>query len=300
MHCMSILQFTSASNIPKAISNVFVWVLTLFLNNTSHCKESASYGIPKDYLKHLAKLAWELFKDKKYYFEIKQLETAGFRKSERLGFVDATLLFTDEQAPLLGGSPKKLMYFTHLLWQELLVAMHFLFFTGPNEFEQRLLSGEINLRESRMEMVSKFLFGLSNEKSIKSLSNNFLLQFPFQHITLLKKWALDQVEIFDDIEKGDFFKCLPILVWAHELNDQKFSCALADRMNDDLTIEGPIHPTDITALQSLFNARKHLLHKQKGFNLFVTKPTTFAGDSFKRFLKILEIACKDGAVEKVL
>ena len=301
MHCMKILQFTPGCNIPKTISNVFVWVLSLFLNGTSHCssKETDVEGIPKDYLKHLGKLAWELFRENKYYFELKRLETVGFRKSERLGFVDTTLVFTGKQAFMLGGSPKKMMYFTHLLWEELLVAMYFLFFTSPKEFEQQHLSGEINLKEGRMEMVTKFLFGLCNDESVKTLNDNFLLHFPSQHIEMLKKWALNQLENFDENNKSNLFKCLPILGWAHELNDQEFSCAIAGSMIDDLTINGLIHPIDISVLESLFNARKHLLDKQKGFNVFVINNAEFAGDSLKRFLKILEIACYDGIVEKV-
>ena len=301
MHCMKILQFTPGCNIPKTISNVFVSVLRLFLHDTSHCidQESVLESILQNYLKYFADLAWKLFRDKQYYFEPKLLETAGFSKNERLGFLDATLVFKGMQALLLGGSPKKLMYFTHLLWQELLVAIHFLFFTDPKVFEHQHLSGKIKLKEGRMEMVTKFLFGLCNEESIKSLKNNFLLHFPSEHIEMLKKWALDQLENLGETEKRDFFECLPFLGWAHELNDQKFSCDIAERMIDDLTIEGLIHPIDITVLQSLLSARKHLLHKQKGFNLFVTHNADFAGDSLKRFLKILEIACEARAVEKV-
>jgi len=296
MHCVKNLLFTPKCNIPKTISNVFVSVLGLFMNDTSHCtlQESIDENYLRKHLKRFSNLAWDLFKNKEYYFSPNQVDTVGFSKNERLGFLNTTLVLKGMQAVMLGGSPKKLMYFTHLLWQELLVAIHLLFFANSEQFKMHILS---HLLGSRMEMVTKFLFGLCNKECIKSLNNTFLLDFPNQRCEMLKNWTLNRLKSLDVRYRRDFDDCLPYLSWAHEMNDEEFSRAVADHLATDFRFERPIHPIDITVLQNLLNCRNPQRDDQKGFNIYVN--AYFLGDSLKRFLKILKNAHEAQSIKKV-
>ena len=301
MHCMKNLQFRPGTKIPKTLSNLFVLILSLFMNDTSHCivqQSDEDKTVLQSHLRYFAGLAWRLFKEKQYYFSPSELKNAGFSKEERLGFLD-TILAKGMRAVLLGGSPKKLMYFTHLLWQEFLVAMHYIFFTSPEEFEE-LLSKNLNLKEGRMEMVTKFLFGLCNLETIKILSEDFSLIFPSQQITTVKKWGLDQLRRLTYSELYHFHLLLPIISLTHEMNDDSFGREIAEAIPDYLLIRGDINLMDINVLRSLFNAKKSLLEtgNRKSYDIAIEK-IHFVGSGLKPFFQEMKNAIALNAVKKV-
>ena len=307
MHCMKCLHQTHGRNTPKTISNVFVLVLCLFLKDTSHCiVEPRVANIAKIdfqyYLNHFASLAWKLFEKKEYYFDSCELDSIGFGKNEKLGFLDV-ILAQGKRASIVGGRPQKLFYFTHLLWQELFVALFFI----KSHFKQfeKYISKYLNLNESRMEVVNNLLFGLCNEENRKFLSDDFLLTIPVKNVERLKKWVLDKLNDLEDSMKWEFYKWQTLLTWVHEMNDDFFSRNVAEKLPDIIIIrnvfnpkERYIHPMDIAILHHVFNWRQKLLGHRPGFTINLNE-VIFMKDSLKRFLNEIKRASQTKAIAKV-
>ena len=285
MHCTEHILSNNVKNIPKTISSVFVYVLGLFVGSAQLPE------LELILLRKYANLAWKLFKANKYYFDQSDLDKEGINANEVNAFLVTTL--ARGMLGLAKGDPAKRMCFTHLLWQELLVALYFLLVTSEKELENRL-SGknmDFDFMESRMEMVTKFLFGMCNKVCTNILKEKFGLSIPSGHIVVLKKWALKLLPDFVQKQKWNFQLCLLFLCWAHEMNDDAFSCDIAEILPDTVVIDGEIHFIDLNVICNLMHARETLLcHKKPftiNFNLTIDKGILFHGYSFKRFFQII-------------
>ena len=310
MHCIDHVHNIHAKRIPRTISSVFVYVFALFVG-TRHLPNFA-WPILKKY----AKLAWDLFKKNKYYFDRSDLEKAEIKTNELNAFL--VTILADGKLAMVKGDPTKRMYFTHLLWQELLVAMHFLFCCSTEALKNQLnqMAAATNFSKGKMEMIIKFLFGLCNCFCTDILQEKFLISPPIEHAQLLTEWAINGVDVFDfegelnfrdesDSEdepdaEMDFGKCRPLLTWAHEMSDDSFNHEISKRLPDKLCFDRNeiIHPMDIAVLHNFFSARKNLLKIKKGYAIVIDQPT-FVGGSFRRFCKELAHASSIQVVEKV-
>ena len=317
MHCIDHVHYTlKSNNVPKTISNVFAYMFSLFVG-TKHLPR-----IAKPILKKYARLAWKLFKNNQFYFDQCDLENAEISNSELNAFL--VTIIADGKLAMAKGEPTRRIYFTHLLWQELLVAMHFLYFCSAEELKNQLEF--LDLGEGKMEMIIKFMFGLCNCFCSDILRKKFGLFPPNEHAQILKEWAFSKNMIFfsknrfvsvkdnsdsesesgsekDRDTKVNFGICRPLLSWAHEMSDESFSREIFERLPNKLyfTQYQVIHPMDIPVLHNLFNARKNFkkLKCRKGYTINVDNPG-FVGDSFERFFKELADACSTQAVEKVM
>ena len=318
MHCIDhVHNSLKSNNVPKTISNVFAFVFSLFVG-TKHLP-----CIAKPILKKYAWLSWELFKNNKFYFDQWDLEIAKINMSELNAFL--VTIIADGKLAMAKGEPTKRMYFTHLLWQELLVALHFLHFCSAEELKNQLESFDFG--GGKMEMIIKFMFGLCNCFCSDILKEKFGLFPPNEHARILKEWAFSKnIKFFSrnrfvlvednsdnesesDNEKDrntevvNFGECRPLLSWAHEMSDELFSSEISERLPNKLNFNRGqvIHPMDIAVLHNLFNARKNLkeFKNRKGYTINMDDPQ-FVGDSFERFFKELAHACSTEAVEKVM
>ena len=323
MHCIDHVHNTlKSNNVPKTISSVFAHVFALFVG-TEHLPRLA-----EPILKKYARLAWELFKNNKFYCDQWDLEIAKISMSELNAFL--VTMIADGKLAMVKGEPTKRMYFTHLLWQELLVALHFLYFCSAEELKNQLEF--LDFSKSNMEMIIKFMFGLCNCFCSGILKKKFGLFPPNEHAQILKDWALRKVRNFilekdnnsksetgneaashskseSDNEKDRCFpvhfdECRPLLSWAHEMSDESFSREISERLPNKLLFHNHqvIHPMDVAILHNLFSARKNLkdIKNRKGYTIIMVETPRFLGDSFGRFLKELAHACRTQAVEKVM
>ena len=328
MHCIDHVHNSRESkSAPKTISNVFAYVFSLFVG-TKQLPE-----IAKPILEKYARLAWELFKNNKFYFHHNDLEKAEINDYELNAFLVTTI--AEGKLAMAKGDPTERWYFTHLLWQELLVALHFLFFCSAEELKNQL--NILDFSESKMEMIIKFMFGLCNCFCSDILQEKFGLPHPNKHAQILKDWAfrkvikfapenkfvleednnsksetVKEVPLYNESESDykkdrnsevNFDECRPLLSWAHEMSDESFSCKISERLPNKLHFQYDqvIHPMDIAALHNLFSARKNLknIKLRKSYAINMDRPQ-FVGDSFGRFFKELAHACIIQAVGKVM
>ena len=316
MHCIYHVHYILKSkNNPRTISNVFAYVLSLFVGT----KHFSRIALP--ILENYAKLAWKLFKNNKLYFHPSDLEIAKVSQSELIAFLVTTT--ADGKLAMVKGEPTKRMYFSHLLWQELLVAFYFLYFCSAEELKKQLEF--LDFGEGKMETIIKFMFGLCDCFCSDILKEKFGLFYPNEHARILKEWAFSNMKFFSknrfvlvednsdnesesDNEKDrntqvNFDECRPLLSWAHEMSDELFSREISERLPNKLhfNYDQVIHSTDIAVLHNLFSARKNLkdIKNKKGYTIIMELPK-FLGDSFGWFFKEFADACSTQAVEKVM
>jgi len=273
MHAMQQANEQKLST-PTTISGVIAVVLSLFVCDDSPQVRNVS---SKFFLKKLAKLAWTGFVDKKYCFTEKDLKNADLSKEDLDLFMITILL----------ANHTKIFYFTHLIIQEFFSALHLLVSVSLDAFKEitigrkigpiRLAKAKCNLTEGRWEMVTKFLFGISNENTLELLKGAFsdISEVVSEKVKILCRFALRILPKSSDADDMYFQK---VLLWAHELHNDDFACLIAGSLKEEMIINGKVLPSDVAALNYVLQQRR--IH----IRLDTTQYSTwFVGDSITRF-----------------
>ena len=296
MHAVNTIKKQQKKNeqrfpMPSTISGILTIVLCLFISSP-HVRENRSAFA----LKKLAYLAWDGFINRKFCFTEIDLRNAGLRKDE------VSLFFTTKLAKntlsLVGGSPSKIFYFSHLIIQEFLAALYLIFFTELKTFEKLVMgtyrfagmmqktAPEFDITEGNWEMVTKFMFGICNSDTQNKLQHSFsdLSKTVFGKTDLLCDFALrklpNQILTPDNVY---FQNVLPVCIWSHEMNDIQLAVAVAKKLKKNIVIRGKVLPSDISSFNYIFLQRKTAL------NLDCTQyETWFVGDSINHFMTAMD------------
>ena len=264
---------------PESLTGVMIVVLSLFADRM---KEWKHLELNVNFLKNVAKLAENGFSENKYYFTEEDLKAVGLKIQEEITTFLITVPKKDDFS-LFNFSQSKHSYFSHLLWQELFVAIYLILYHGLSTLTYNRLSS------SRYENVSRFMFGLCNVASYKFLKRSFP-QLPSSldsQAKLLQDLTLKNLPNLGDLKDKSLQKFLMICSWANELCDEEFSKAIAERINEEFVIEsGQILPSDVPALHHVLRNRSSPLSITLGGGLFSLK---FIGNCATRFLKELQI-----------
>ena len=271
---------------PNSITGVLVVVVCLFVTSPHARDLGANFPLEK-----LTQLAWEGFSNKTFSFSEGDFIRAGITREELHLFLVTTL--TKNHLSVLGGDPSKITYFAHLIIQEFFVAVHLIFFTPAKEFQRLFLGSNVgalqfskplyDLNSNDWEMVTMFLFGLSNENTFACLKDKFpsLSSNLTEKASMLHEFALRTLPKSSSFEHEDYFEnVLRVCIWAFELNDKGFAAKVAKQLSKSITITGKILPSDVSPIHFVLRERKSPLH------LDVTDLRTwFVGDSIHEFLK---------------
>jgi len=269
---------------PNTITGIFSIVLCLFVASP-HIRGSRSDFL----LQKLAYLAWEGFKNRKFSFTETDLENAQLTTKElNLFFVT---IFTKNTLTLIGGDATKISYFSHLLIQEFLAALHLLYFTSEKKFKKLVIgktvgpfqwsTPTINLTQGNWEMVTKFLFGICNSATQARLKDTFskLKSIVSHKITLLREFALENLPKTSTTDEDYFQRILPVCTWVYELNDDEFAASVASRLKKNIIINGKVLPSDISTFTYILHQRKAPINIDCG-----QFDTWFVGDSLKHLI----------------
>ena len=254
-------------------------------------------------LEKFSTLAWIAFQDNKFYLYEDDLRKAGLQVDERNAFLQTTRLST--KLTLLGCGTSNVHYFSHLLFQECLVAIKVIFFTKPAEFKKLFIGKSslncfkrftpvYDLSENRFEMITKFMYGFCNENTFLYLRDRFpTLTFSSEHVKMLQSFAVKRLS---SCSKSSFYlqDALPVFHWGVELNDQVFSFKLARLLPSTIEFKGRILPSDIGSVHHVLRA------KQSAVDISVPwLGTEFIGDSYRLFLRELKSTMESSRYVKV-
>ena len=220
-------------------------------------------------LEKISKLAWTGIKDQKLYFNEEDLSAVGLNETDISSF---TVAFNqknkENRIAVLENGTKKCIYFSHLLLQEFFAAVFSLFFMDFSEFEATFFdSNQFCLTNNRFEMITKFMFGLFNSKTIeilKKICPN--ISKPTNHMKRLTEFATDFAStILNEGEKEDLRKNKSTLAcvccWAYETQDPEFYEKVAESfpLNLRLSLDYNLRSSDILPVCHVIKARKKML-----------------------------------------
>ena len=255
-----------SSCVPQSMTGILAFVFVSFIESPNHRGEFEA--------KNIAELAWKAFKVKKINFENKDLTDCKLSNDD----IDNLFVFVAKQRKLrlFGGNPQLTLYFSHLILQEFLVAVHLLLFSSLDEFKNLIVNSsnpDYNLSSSRFEMVTKFLFGLCNQETFEQLKKCIQsCQFPQNKLELLQN--LLKNSIYRKIDN----KIICYFNWAYELQNDNFTNQLAFCLNDEVDVKCRMLPSDFAAFYYVCNK------KQQPITLNYLTPSDFYGNCWKEFV----------------
>ena len=235
------------SHVPQNMTGILTFVLGLFVKSPNHRGEFKA--------RNIAKLAWNGFKVKKINFENKDLIDSRLSKDD----IDNLCVFVarNQKLHLFGGNPQLTSYFSHLILQEFLVAVHLLFFNSLDEFEKLIFNSsnsDCNLSTSRFEMVAKFLFGLCNQETFRQLTECIpSCIFPQKKLELLQNLPKNSTYTTIDDEVLCYFN------WAYELQNNDFTNLLASRLSDEVDVKCRMLPSDFASFYYVCIRKQQLI-----------------------------------------
>ena len=241
---------------PTSITQVLAYNLYLFIhtdhvhkNDPDHVRDREQTKIKLECLSKLSKLAYEGIVHKKLYFSDDDFQAAGLNENDISTFF--TTFHADDTSnaiTVVQKITKKLSYFSHLIWQEFFAAIHIIFdikITCTN-FKK------IDLSSSQLEVVTKFLFGLCNERTVEILKNidNDYFFSPNHHASFLKEHLHSQLKI----SGTENVFCVASLLY--ELKDKTLTREFSNLLPSYLSIKKNVFPNDVLPFCELIRARQ--------------------------------------------
>ena len=275
---------------PTGITQVLAYTLYMFIctdhvhtNDPDHVHDSDRTKIKLESLSKLSKLAYEGIVNKRLYFSEDDFQAAGLNKDYISTFF--TTFYTEDTSnaiTVVRKITKKLSYFSHLIWQEFFAAIHIIF-----EFKETCSNlNLIDLSSSQFEVVTKFLFGLCNKRTVEILKNidDDYFFSPKHHANFLKEHLHSQsktASIFSGIK--DVFRVASLLF---ELKDTNLIREFSNLLPSVLKIDNDVFPNDVLPLCELIRAR------QLDLEIYISRPL-FYKNSHLLFFKEIESIIKE-------
>ena len=231
----SSIDFEDMKNV-NTLTSIFVFVLTGWL--LEKLERTGKFQI-----KNISSLAFKGFKKDQFYFREFDLNSAGVNFQNTTAFLNAILKGT------------KIMYFVHLMWQEFLVAVNLRLYTKKGQFIDILSS----LGSAKFEVVSRFLFGLCNDRTLEELLDHAEItelnseSDREEGKELLKQLAIEKLQ---NVQEPYFESILLVLGWVREIGDKELTKQAAAYLKDEVSIDTNQIPSDIPSLNHVLRARE--------------------------------------------
>ena len=269
---------TSITQVLAFNLNLFICTDHVHKNNPDHIGDLNQTKIKLKSLSKLSKLAYEGILQRKLYFSDKDFQAAGLNENDISPFL-TTFHADDTSNPMaaLRKITKKLNYFSHLIWQEFFAAIHIIFDLKKTSFD----FNQINLSSSQFEVVTKFLFGLCNDRTVKILNDiddEYFFLSNHDLIVLKKHLLLHLKEIASNFDNRHRFRLASLL---YELKDKTLTQEFSNLLPSILAIQGGVFPNDVLPLCELIRAR------QLGLEISINRPS-FYKNSHLLFFKEME------------
>ena len=269
---------------PTSITQVLAYNLYLFIctdhvhkNDPDHVRDHDQTKIKQKSLSKLAKLAYEGIVHKKLYFSDDDFQAVGLDENDISTFF--TTFYADDTSnaiTVVQKITKKFSYFSHLIWQEFFAAIHIIFgFKKTRNYFNR-----IDLGSSQFEIVTKFLFGLCNHRTVeifKKFDDDYFFS-PNQHAKFLKQYLHSYVENINPLSETELVFRLASLLY--ELKDNNLTLEFSNLLPSYLSIENDVFPNDVLPFCELIRARKLALE------ISVSNPSFFKSSHLLFFKKM--------------
>ena len=294
VHCIyHILKAKTQKSLPKNITSVFV--LTLFcFSKTEHMREHLKEFDIKNFsdLEKICKLAWSGINNQKLYFDEKDLKAADLIDTNISNFtVTVKQKNILRQVDIVENAHKNCIYFSHLLLQEFFAAVFCLHFMNFENFNAIIPDFNLfKLIDNRFEMIIKFMFGLSNPETFKTLKKIYPnISKATQHLKPLKDLAITILRKRSP-ENTTFSDYLRVCCWAYEIQDPEFCKKLVKSFKGVIKLSltnTDLLSNDILSLCYVIKVAKTKLHIHL---------SSFHRSSYNKpsiFINLLHLFCKE-------
>ena len=269
---------TSITQVLAYNLNLFIYTDHVHKNNPDHICDLNQTKTKLKSLSKLSKLAYEGIVQRTLYFSDNDFQKAGLSENDISPFL-TTFHADDTSNPMaaLRKITQKLSYFSHLIWQEFFAAIHIIFDLKQTFF----YLNQIDLSSSQFEVVTKFLFGLCNDHTVKIL-NDIDDEYIFlsnNDASVLKEHLHSHLKkIASNFRNRHLFRLASLL---YELKDKTLTREFSNLLPSILEIKGDVFPNDVFPLCELIRAR------QRGLEISINKPS-FYKNSHLLFFKEME------------
>ena len=247
---------------PTSITQVLAYNLHLFICTDHVHKNDPDHVLDRDQTKtklkslsNLSKLAYEGIVQKKLYFSDDDFQAVGLNENDISTFFTTFHADDDDTSnpiTVVQKITRNLSYFSHLIWQEFFAAIYII-------FECKEIYSDINhldFSSSQFEVITKFLFGLCNNRNVKILKNiddNYFFP-PNHHASFLKEQLyLHLKNIGTGSDTKHLFHFASLL---YELKDKTLTREFSNLLPSYLVIKNDIFPNDVFPLCELIRARQ--------------------------------------------
>ena len=243
---------------PTSITQILAYNLYLFIGTDHVDKNDPDQDrtkIKQKSLSKLSKLAYEGIVQRKLYFSDDDFQEAGLKENDISTFFTTFHAEDDDTSNPIAFLEKHIIkhsYFSHLILQEFFAAIHIIFELKETCFDMNRL----DLSSSQFEMVTKFLFGLCNNRTVgilKNIDKNYCF-LPNPHASFLKEQLhlhLKNIDSYSDTK--NLFRFASLL---YELKDDTITREFSNLLPSNLVIKDDVFPNDVFPLCGLIQARQ--------------------------------------------
>ena len=292
---MAILIFHTTYNIfkhhksdqqpPTSITHILACNLYLFIGTDHVHKNNPDQDrtkIKQESLSKLSKLAYEGMVHKKLYFSDDDFQAAGLKVDDISTFFTTFHADDDDTSnpiAFLRKHIRKLSYFSHLILQEFFAAIYIIF-----EFKEICFdTNRLDLSSSQFDMVTKFLFGLCNNRTVeilKQIDDDYCFS-PNHHASFLKNQLNLHLEnMVTHFGNKHLFRFASLL---YELKDKTLTREFSNLLPSYLVITNDVFPNDVFPLCELIRAR------QLDLEIFIWNPSFYKNSHLLFFKEIASI-----------
>ncbi|CAK8689295.1 unnamed protein product [Clavelina lepadiformis] len=268
MYCIqrSLQEYVSASL--DSITSILAFALERF-RRTPHIREVAPSWSRFGAFRSLCRLAWNGFRNRQIIFDEDDLREVHIDKEMLNAFLRTDINIENEgdfRLRIFDGDKRS--YFSHLIWHEMFVAVEIMLFMPLDEFRAQMPNFALN----RWENVTKFMYGISNAKTMVYLRTIFLKKRetpvdPAEKKNLLNYFALQCLPAL--MENDSTPALLRVFDWANECQNMELRNAITEKLPREIRIRGTLHSNDVSNLTYIFQAtnKPHIIKAGFGFSM---------------------------------
>ncbi|CAK8688552.1 unnamed protein product [Clavelina lepadiformis] len=301
--CFCIHQFLRNGNDQLShctMSKIMTSAFSLFLDS-SHFRENLNSEEMQKELKKIPALAWYGFVNKMLLFKKGDLKKNGIDNNKALDcFLHSFVAGKRSNLRFKVIEGKKVFFFSHMIWQEFLSAMHLILFMPLEDFQQHLHE----FGSSWWQMVTKFMFGILCQDVCEQLEEIFPTMFAHNDDEIARKIAylknFTSKYLQDSIKRSfDFKSFLQLCTLVYEFQNEDLTSEIAEKMPTMIAVGGDLLPSDITSFHYVLSKRKnsidlkfHVNSIEDSFQHFFEKMSSIGS-----ILMISAVSCNKGNLD---
>ncbi|CAK8688543.1 unnamed protein product [Clavelina lepadiformis] len=259
--CFCIHQFLSNGNDQLShctMSKIMTSAFSLFLDS-SHFRENLNSEEMQKELKKIPALAWYGFVNKMLLFKKGDLKKNGIDNNKAMDcFLHSFVAGKRSNLRFKVIEGKKVFFFSHMIWQEFLSAMHLILFMPLEDFQRHLHE----FGSSWWQIVTKFMFGILCQDVCEQLEEIFPTMFAHNDdeiagkIAYLKNFTSKYLQ--DSIKRSFAFKSfLQLCTLAYEFQNEDLTSEIAEKLPTMIAVGGDLLPSDIASFHYVLSKRKN-------------------------------------------